>query len=158
MIVFVEGVDGSGKSTLIENLSNMFSSIRVSRQEDEHFTWNKVVSLGKSLGDSAVILVDRSPLTEYVYRTEDGKACKYRYSQILKWFRDGKVIYCNNNNAYDNAMSRGEDNLTDKDRHDDVKHIYDTYVSALKLENVPVMYYNWQENCLEDVINFIEEV
>ena len=158
MIVFVEGVDGSGKSTLIENLSNMFSSLRVSKQDDEHFTWNKVVLLGKSLGNNAVILVDRSPLTEYVYRTENGKPCKYKYSQILKWLKEGKVIYCNNDNAYNNAMSRGEDNLTDKNRHDKVKHIYDTYISTLRLECVPTMYYNWQENCLDDVIKFIEEV
>lgn len=158
MIVFVEGVDGSGKSTLIENLSNLYSNIRISRREDGPLMWNKVISLGKSLGKDAVILVDRSPLTEYVYRTEDDKMCKYQYSQVLKWLKSGKVIYCNNDYAYSNAISRGEDNLTDENRHSKVKHIYDTYVSTLRLEHVPIMYYNWQENCLDDVIKFIEEV
>lgn len=158
MIIFVEGVDGSGKSTLIEQLSDLYSNVRISKADDKVVVWNKTILFGKSLNADSVILIDRSPLTEYVYRTEDGKPCKYKYSQILKWLKSGKVIYCNNESAYDNAMSRGEDNLTDKRRHAKVKHIYDTYISNLRLEEVPILYYNWQENCLDDVIKFIEEV
>lgn len=155
MIIFVEGVDGSGKTTLIQQLSDRYTNVSVSRMEEDSSLWSKLINFAKSF-QNKFILVDRSPLTEYVYRAEDRKESKFPYSAVVKWLKQGKIIYCNNNDSFENAMKRGEDNITIKSRHDKIRQFYDTFIPTLESEGVKVMYYNWQENCLDDVIKFIE--
>lgn len=155
MTIFVEGPDGSGKTTLIKQLSNRYSNVSISRMEEDSLLWSKLINFAKSLPNK-FILVDRSPLTEYVYRAEDRNESKFPYSSVVKWLRQGKIIYCNNNDSFENAIRRGEDNITVKSRHDKIRQFYDTFIPTLESEGIPVMYYNWQENCLDDVIKFVE--
>lgn len=156
MIVFVEGPDGSGKSTLIEQLKERYITARVSKAAESKFVWDKLKVLGRQLGEDTVLMMDRSPLTEYVYRSEDNSDAKFTYSFVLGWLRGGKLIYCKSNTSHEDAMNRGEDNITSKTKHDRIEQLYDTFISTLSKEGVRIMYYNWRENSPEDVINFIE--
>lgn len=157
MIIFVEGADGAGKTTLIQQLSDRYTNVSVSRMEEDSSLWLRLINFAKSFPNKYV-LVDRSPLTEYVYRAEDKKESKFQYSTVVKWLKQSKIIYCSTDDSFENAMRRGEDNIIIKSRHDKIRQLYDTFIPTLELEGVKVMYYNWQKDCLDDVIKFIEEV
>lgn len=157
MIIFVEGPDGSGKSTLINQLSDRYITARVSKMAENNLVWNKLTVLGQQLGGDQFLVMDRSPLTEYIYRSEDRTKSKFIFYEVMKWLRRGKFIYCNNDHAYVNAISRGEDNITSKTRHDKLKQFYDAFVPTLIADGIKVMYYDWQKDSIDDVIRFIEE-
>lgn len=156
MIVFVEGSDGSGKSTLIRQLSNRYSNIRIARDVESGKMWKRLLKFSKHIGRNKVLLVDRSPLTELVYRTEDGRESKFNRSLVYKCLKSGKTIYCKTLTAYEDAMRRGEDNLCVKERHRNVQKIYDYNVMNLSINGAKILRYDWRKDSLETVINFIE--
>ncbi len=152
MLVFIEGPDGSGKSTLIKQLSEKYIVSRVPRAAEESTVWNFFKRCPKDI----TILFDRSPITEVVYRTVDKNPAKFSYLSLLGWLRRNKVIFCNNIKAFENAITRGEDNITDKKQHSEIAHTYQTIVNMLRSEGYQIMDYDWQEQTLDDVIKFIE--
>ena len=154
MIIFVEGCDGSGKSTLIKQLSERYPVMRIPRAAENFNLWNRVISMGKD----DFVLMDRSPLTELIYRTWENEHSKFGYFNVLRWLSKGKVIFCKTETAFEDAQNRGEDLVTDKINAKRLSSLYDSMVSMLKTDHVRVLDYNWQENCLDDVIKFIEEV
>lgn len=157
MIIFVEGCDGSGKSTLINQLSEHFIVVRIPRVAEDRYAWDKLCLMCKNLSDRH-ILVDRSPLTEYIYRSEERTESKFQFASVMNWLRRGKFVYCRSYTAHEDAMKRGEDNITTKSRHDKIQQFYDTFVPSLIAEGIKVMYYDWHEQSPNDVIKFIEEV
>lgn len=157
MLIFVEGPDGSGKSTLVKQLldcgavSYQTSVDRLSNIVQE-YKWYSLSNLN--------IVFDRSFITEIVYRIEDGKTTNsfdlFKLMSILRG--KCKIIYCNNNFAFQDAMERGEDNITYEYRHKRLSSIYDDlYYIFENYSNVPIMYYDWRNNNLQDVINFIKK-
>lgn len=154
MIIFIEGPDGSGKTTLIKQLSDLYPSLRVPKAAETIDIWKAILNLGRK----ATILTDRSPLTELIYRMWDNDTSKFGYSNVLKWLSCGKLVYCNTKTMFQDSINRGEKLVTTKDDAERLERLYDTFVAGLKAEGVKILYYNWQENCLDDVIKFIEEV
>lgn len=154
MIIFVEGCDGSGKSTLIKQLSERYPVMRIPRYAETASLWKRVLTLGRN----ETILMDRSPLTELIYRTWENNESKFGYFNVLQWIGKGKLIYCRTNTSFDDAINRGEDLVTRREDAAKLQNLYDTFIQAMKTDGVKILHYNWQENCLDDVIKFIEEV
>lgn len=154
MIVLIEGVDGSGKTTLCNQL-RFEGYIPINIPQDEAQYVEYVIHAN----DSLVYISDRSFLSDLVYRLEDGKerAGMDLYSMSEIFNRDVKVIFCHSPTAYLDSMERGEDNITSKPRNDAINHLYNIVYRMLKtFTNVPVMDYNWKSDKLSDVIKFIE--
>lgn len=154
MIVLIEGVDGSGKTTLCNQL-RFEGYIPINIPQDEAQYVEYVIHAN----DSLVYISDRSFLSDLVYRLEDGKERTgmdlYSMSEIFN--RNVKVIFCHSPTAYLDSMKRGEDNITSKPRSDAINHLYNIVYRMLKtFTNVPVMDYNWKSDKLSDVIKFIE--
>lgn len=154
MIVLIEGVDGSGKSTLCETLRN--SGYIVSNIEQDE---NQSVEYVRRARGELTYICDRSFLSDLVYRLEDGKPRQGMnlYSMLAILSQGCKVIICKTGSEYKDSMARGETNITSKYRNTVIRAYYDKVAQLLKdFANVPVKYYNWKTDDISDVINFIE--
>lgn len=152
MLIFVEGPDGSGKSTLVKALSDKYATAKVPRNAESIQLWNAI----KRVSDGGDVVFDRSPITDLMYRILDGEACTCGIDNILYWLHGSKIIFCNSDTAFKDAMERGETNITDESRHNILSSIYETFMQILKLSKYDVMYYDWRYNSLTDVIEFIQ--
>ena len=158
MIIFVEGADGSGKSTLVKQLSDAgYKTYRIQSDKNEIWEWLRIT--GEKRG---TIIFDRvSFISDLVYRLCDKKE---RYGMSLPEISavmscsDIAIIYCKTDTSFDDAIERGEDLITTKEHHDKICNIYDIIIDMFKIfSDVKVMEYNWTKQCLQDVIKFIEK-
>ena len=154
MIVLIEGVDGSGKTTLCNQLRfEGYVPLNI-KQDDEQF-----IKYIIHADERQIYICDRSFLSDLIYRLEDGKERQgMDLSSMLQILNiNTKVIFCHSNTAYIDSMKRGEDNITSKCRNDGINHLYNIIYRMLKIfTDVPVLDYNWKEDKLSDVIKFIE--
>lgn len=156
MLILIEGPDGSGKSSLVENLLKQDSNLqkgfvdRLGNISDEYIHYRN---------EKSTFLFDRSFITEMVYRLEDGKFVKsFDLFKLVSNLRgECKIVFCNNENAFYDAMTRGEDNITSKNRHERISLLYDDMYRILEnYSDVPVMKYDWRNCTIDEVINFIK--
>ena len=157
MLIIVEGPDGSGKTTLCNNLAvNGYTIER--HQRYDNFSESYVLQMMLS---KEVYVVDRMILTQWAYRILDKQPlddCDFKWNSLVMILnkRYTKVIYCCNKNAYKYSIQRGEDNITSKYKADKLKRIYDFIISTLNLfKVVSIFRYDFEKQNLQDVIKFI---
>lgn len=156
MIVIVEGVDGSGKTTLCKQLLSAGYDQAVIN--GGVFEYSKYKSL-KSNYKSDVVIMDRSFITDMVYRSLDCKTRRgmslYEIVSICK--DDIKIVHCKSDTSFEDSMLRGENNITTKEQNSKIDCTYDIITSMFKIfTNVEVMVYNWKTQNVDDVIKFIQ--
>lgn len=154
MIVLIEGPDGSGKTTLCNQLRfEGYVPINIPQDASQRGSyWIAAFS-------THIYISDRSYITDLVYRIHDGKPREGMSLQdmLTGLERHTKIILCESGTEYADSMARGEDNITEKADSDNIKQIYDIITSMFKIfADVPVMKYNWRTDDLDDVIKFIE--
>lgn len=154
MIVLIEGVDGSGKTTLCNQLRfEGYTPLSIQQDDVQYFNYKRYAS------EKHVYICDRSFLSDLVYRLEDGKERQgMSLGLMLDILKNGvKVIFCHSDTAYIDSMKRGENNITSKCRNDGIDNLYNILYRMLKIfTDVPVIDYNWRKDNLSDVIKFIE--
>ena len=159
MLVIFEGADGCGKSTLIKKLSKLYGWKTMVAERYDKNTFEDYYCAATC---KEIILCDRSPISDIAYRLCDnltrGPFDLYDIACILA--RNAKIVYCENENAFNNAMVRGEDLITDKNHHEKICKMYEIVISILeKFTNVPICKYDWsKDEDLSKVIKFIKEV
>lgn len=156
MLVILEGVDGSGKTTLLNQLLDKGYMCKKSLRENNEI--DKTIYNFAKYHDKILIL-DRSFITDAVYRCVQGGV---RESFDMKKSADildkgVKIIYCTTNTSFNDAMQRGEDNITDAEVHSSLKNAYDFVMNYIrKYTDTKVMNYNWRYMSIDSVIKFIE--
>ena len=157
MMVIVEGPDGSGKSTLCNELSKHGYTILRRVITDKNFTVLEVLNLALS-NDKFVI--DRALLTPWAYRLLDKKPLNdddFTFSQIQFLLKYCTVIYCNTDKCFEYSMTRGEDNITSESKATELRKNYDFIINTLKLFNLcKVFEYDFTINTVEDVLKFLQ--
>ena len=160
MIVIIEGVDGSGKSTLVKQLADegfQVTSIESNKEgSKEYIEWATL----NMYPDDTFVVTDRSFLTDLVYRIHDGKERKGMdlYDMSLVLDENVKVVFCETGTEFDDAMARGEDNITSRAASKDISSIYRMVREMIRLfTKSPVFIYNWRNMTVSDVIEFIYE-
>lgn len=154
MIVFFEGVDGGGKTTLLQQLKKTFPDaeelIWPGRRDDpQEFleTAKKFIEENKDkVDDGKLYFMDRCGLGEFLYGplTKGRKMAKTsEYAEVFKDFLKGKlVIVCLNPDAHDLAMKRGEDGpAADETFH---KYVTIGYKALSNGTGLHLIGYNWQ--------------
>ena len=161
MLIILEGVDGSGKTTLCSQLEEL-GAIKISINRGTKNQYRQYFcSLMKYEHVCDFLVTDRSFISDLVYRLEDGKdrddMTLMEMCSLLE--KDTKIILCETETSFEDAMLRGEDNITDKKRSENIKYLYNLVIEMFsKFQDIPVYKYNWKKQNIGDVINFIKEV
>lgn len=156
MLVILEGVDGSGKTTLLNQLLDKGYMCKKCLRENNE--------VDKSVYDFAetnreILIIDRSFITDAVYRcVQGGKRESFNMRKSARVLDScTKIIYCTTPTSFDDAMKRGEDNITNKGLHCALKNSYDFVMNYIeKYTNAEVMYYDWHYKSVDNVIKFIK--
>lgn len=156
MLVIVEGVDGTGKTTLCKNLYGFgIESIKpVPRDNKKQYkNWKKVINFCRNFNYT----VDRGFISELVYRIYDGLPVNMRLKDMLKILKKCVIIYCKTDTAFEDSMERGETNIVNKKDNAEIANIYEHIMMMLNhFANVPVFVYNWKKGNIYDVVDFIK--
>lgn len=163
MLVYLEGVDGSGKTTLFKQLTEQYG-FKGSIPPDRHINKSDENSLWFDFHNTyaynnKAYIVDRGWLTEIVYRKID-KEPSYLTLQLLDKLTECLIIECISPTAYDDAIRRGENNITDKNIHSKIEEEYRNTIGNLlqfcdgKLKAIP---YCYKTNDISSVIKFINK-
>lgn len=150
MIIYFEGPDGSGKSTLLtaiyNDLINKGYSVdpqanrfipthpkaehRVSSQQ----LFRALKKMAKD--DSKVYLIDRGPISDFLYRVFD----EYDWVTTPRQFIDFVniygfkifTIYCRTDKAYEQMLARGDDNPVAIARHMELTNMFDLFMNSFE--------------------------
>ena len=154
MFVLVEGIDGSGKSTLVNELSKYYSII-VSKNKN-----NMVYLSNLTMLSDEVYVCDRSVLSDMAYRIFDGEEPYCSLMQILNLVKHSIIIYCKNKHSYKKSIERGEDNIINKKDSKKLSDIYDTIMSMFKVYGVceNILEYDYEKYELDMVRCYIESL
>ena len=148
MLIIVEGGDGSGKSTLVQKLKTFnFKIEKPAALNNRHqFEYYERLALQSIYNEENVIL-DRSFISELVYRVYDKKKPNLKLSEMFALLKYCKIILYETGTQFQDALKRGEDNITNEEDSIQIKMLYRHYISLMEqFENVPVLRYNWQKD------------
>jgi len=168
MIVFVEGVDGSGKTTLVNKLVTTYGYERLplpprhKLKTLENSEWKMLFAHINNCPDKDKIYIcDRSVLTEIVYRLTTSPEKSFIDNHLLIKLLSTPIsfIYCHTKTSFEDAKKRGETNITDEKLHNRITNGYIIAFDFItKFTNVSVFNYNWQFGNEERVVNFINNL
>lgn len=156
MLVILEGVDGSGKTTLLNQLLDKGYMCKKCLRENNEAD-RDIYRYAEVYMDT--LIIDRSFITDAVYRcVQGGKRESFNMQDASKILdKSVKIIYCTTRTSFNDAMQRGEDNITDADAHSSLKNAYDFVMNYIeKYTNAEVIYYDWHYKSVDNVIKFIK--
>lgn len=151
MLIIVEGVDGSGKSTLVNELVQQGAKIVTAVPREWPNMASYCYDLYKSCTSSKFrYVMDRSIITEWIYRfVKKDKETTLEFGDIptLLNMQGLHVVLCKNSKSYRRAMDRGEDYVVDMNEHKLIENLYDFVAYTLKTmcPNVKVHYYDYED-------------
>ena len=155
-MVFVEGVDGSGKTILCEKLNDEgFTTIRVPRNVRDA---RDIYNLFKSYRGDEVFIFDRSFISELVYRLHDKRPCTINMSlsDMLNVLQGSVIVHCVSDTSFADSIARGEDNITNEEEHNEIKFMYETVMDMFSgFEGVTIFEYDWKTHNYHDLIKGI---
>lgn len=156
MLVILEGADGSGKTTLYNKLID-YGYLPGVIMKDNKPNSNAYLDCAWS---NSVYVIDRSFITDLVYRLNDelprDNISLFQAADLLNT-DNIVIIHCETDTMYEDSMERGEDNITNKDDAQSIKLYYKLIMKLIKkFTPTPVFQYNWKENTVYDVLNFVE--
>lgn len=156
MIIFVEGADGSGKTTLVKELSKDYPVLTITRkaEHDNPTLLREMVDCTKN----SIVICERGVISEYIYRTLDQNPCVYSLNDLMYITKRSRVVYCKTDTQFIDALERGEDIITDVLTGTRLATMYDVIIGMLEREGVKVMRYSWKEDHIDEVKDFIKEV
>lgn len=158
MLVFVEGVDGSGKTKLVSKLELAGFKVFDAIDRDipyQYYEWQRLIDQSSLI--NKVCLVDRSPISELVYRLFDNKEVNISLKSITNLLEENvKIIYCKQPASFDDALKRGEDNIVNRELHSNIEIVYDVIMSMIdKFTDCKILKYNWREDEIKKVFDFL---
>lgn len=160
MLILVEGADGSGKTTLVNQLNEYFPTLRINRNHDHIPDFYDNLTCLTCTGED--IVLDRSFITDVVYRLalDDGKETDgidiFYIEHILL---DSVVVYCKTATQYDDGMNRGEDNITDLKTAQKISRYYDAVMKFINTRtSTHVIKYDWHFDTVEELVSTIKDV
>lgn len=147
MIIYLEGVDGTGKSTLVRMLEDSLSEFgKVDAKANERIPTyptrpNRVnqTKLFKELKamarDNVIHIIDRGPISDIIYRVFDDYdpvTTLDKVEEFIKLYNNRILtIYCRNSNAKRNMLERGDDNPIAIAKHDELSKSFDIVMNIL---------------------------
>lgn len=166
-LIIVEGPDGSGKSTLIEQLSKElgYPIFKSGGPKDPELMKDTLYQLGKLSLKNEVYLCDRVPwISERIY----GKALNRPMVVPLRILEncltlDQKIIYCFSENSEQMLTNMSREFKAHKPKehtegviknHADICKAYQELMEIVR-QSVPVFDYNWKDYNHQQLLSWI---
>lgn len=158
MLVILEGADGSGKTTLMQQLLEKgFTCKKTLRGENRE----RLMRLyNETMSSNSLIVIDRSFISDIVYRCNDDLPREgLDANEAIQILDKGcRIVYCKTDSQYDDSIRRGEDNITSYSKSEQISKTYDLFMTfAKKYTNTKVFEYDWHNQTVDDVVDFILE-
>lgn len=153
MIIYLEGPDGSGKSTLSHAITDelITRDMTVIQTKDgqcdiDTHPRSKYRNTPQQLIEAfvdmaykdAIFVLDRGPISDVIYRHFDDFKPVLNEGQVadlLSLLKDKvKVIFCDNDVAEQKMLERGDDNPIALEKHKDITNCYRNYMKFIKHE------------------------
>ena len=149
MIIYLEGPDGSGKTTLGDHIQDSLSGTGITTvfgpslnipTHPKHPNRVNEKQLFKSLktmaeSKTALFIIDRGPISDIVYRVFDDYQPVTTLSKVIDFFKkyNKKIltIYCCSDDAEKNMLARGDENPIALKRHKEITKVYDIVMEQL---------------------------
>lgn len=154
-IYILEGPDGTGKSTLAEELQ------RETKGHLMHLTFNKywdmqayymaAYNAAIELSNYQDVIIDRWIPSEIVYGSVFRKGPSFKTSNIPE-FDNAKYIYCWNEKAVENHLKNKE---VRKEMFDDMTDVVNTFEGYIAASNLPWVKYNFNH---VELSSFVKEI
>ena len=157
MLILVEGADGSGKTTLVNQLVEYFPTLRINMGHD-HIPdfYDNLIDMQED------IVLDRSFITDVVYRLalDDGKETDGIDIFYIEHILLGSVVvYCKTATQFDDAKARGEDNITDLKTAQKISRYYDAVMKFINTRtSTHTIKYDWHLDTVEELVSTIKDV
>ena len=155
MLIIVEGNEGSGKTTLINQLTEKIPFVYVKYPKEVKNTYQMLNFFTKN----GLYILDRSFISDIVYRRLDHEKGQMSLCDIgnICTSCNIKIIFCHNKNAFGNAMKRGETNITVDSVHKLLDDEFSSVEEMLKnFTDVEIFDYDYEYQDVNDVIKFIK--
>lgn len=157
MLVLVEGVDGTGKTTLVRELFERgFCCKRVFRNDN-----HEAAKFYNYAHHDGLVVLDRSFITDLVYRMVDELPMEDQDLEQIGKILNGDVliIHCVNPYHYEDAMERGEDNIVDRELSNRIHDLYRTFmIMFVKFTKARIVLYDYHTTSVDNIVNEIKEV
>lgn len=173
MVIYLEGPDGSGKTTLAKQLEEKYieegykvftngESIisthptRPNRVNEKEL-YEKLYTMTKA---KEIYILDRGPISDCIYRVFDDfkpvtNISSFYYFMITN-IDNFIIIYCNNKNAEKNMLNRGDDNPVAINKHKELSKLYNLVMNIFDATS-HYKEYDFAKDSIEDVTNIISE-
>lgn len=141
MIIYLEGVDGTGKSTLVRMLEDTLSKfgkvdaegnkrIPTHPNKLDRVTQAKLFKELKSMArDNVIHIVDRGPISDVIYRVFDKHTSVTTIDKVQDFLEEFNnrvlLIYCRNDSAKRNMLERGDENPIAIEQHEKLTKVFD---------------------------------
>lgn len=158
MIILVEGNEGTGKTTLINRIMQEIPAVYVKYPKEVRNTYELYSALA---GLKKTVILDRGFISDLAYRmwdTNEGQMTLKEIGDITNWRNSLKIIWCWNENGFEDAKRRGEDYIVDYEAYE----LIDTNLRKIKrllnsFTDLDMLDYNYRYTDIDDVINFIKK-
>ena len=171
MIIYLEGPDGSGKTTLADKIKEICEELKIDYVRNAEQTIsthpnrpNRVTKeqlfeqLDFMAEENRVFILDRGPISDSIYRMFDDfdPVCKLEeYGKAFeRYIKNNQmlIIYTRTPNAEQAMLERGDDNPVALRRHKELTKAYDVIMSALNmLLKGQVLRYNYAISNADEV-------
>lgn len=167
-IYFVEGVDGSGKTTLIKNLCKDYKDVVTYTTPPKDWTWVNQTEMWEEFlsnirnknNNCNIVLLDRSPISELIYRMIIDKSKPYinlfEFAQLMDEYQI-QIIYCKSETAFKDAEERGEDYIEAEEKHLAIEGLYESFMQTMRMFGVRVVEYYWHCMPIDALYDKIKE-
>lgn len=160
MIIYLEGVDGSGKTRLANYLYENINKVRFKIEPHGELNINtkpgeyrlpKRVLLDElnymAYDDDTIYIVDRGPLSDIIYRAFDKIEPVISLTEMLDWCKSLRfsgrleIIHCSADKSKEDMLARGDDNPVALSFHDEINYLYDQLMPLFTN-----LTYNWKKD------------